>query len=344
MVLSIAARFISPRTFWPIAFMGLSYPIWLVCNAVFSVYWFIQMRYLGLFSLLVIFAGWPNLTSTFQLNFSDEKGGNKQTKVLSYNCMLFDLYNWTKNSESRKTIFEMLQEESPDILCLQEFYTSEEEGDFNNTDTIQRFLDTKNAHVEFSITLREKDHWGLATFTRYPILKKGRIDFNTRSNNMCIFTDILLGSDTVRVYNLHLASVGFVKRDYKFIEEVVQKIDSVEEFEQSKNIFRRLKRAFLKRASQAELVARHIAASPYPVILCGDFNDTPSSYAYHTIKGNLLDAFEESGSGLGKTYNGLIPALRIDYILYSEEFYSTNYHRISESITDHYPVSAYLFR
>lgn len=258
--------------------------------------------------------------------------------------MLFDLYNWTKNSESRKTIFEMLQEESPDILCLQEFYTSEEEGDFNNTDTIQRFLDTKNAHVEFSITLREKDHWGLATFTRYPILKKGRIDFNTRSNNMCIFTDILLGSDTVRVYNLHLASVGFVKRDYKFIEEVVQKIDSVEEFEQSKNIFRRLKRAFLKRASQAELVARHIAASPYPVILCGDFNDTPSSYAYHTIKGNLLDAFEESGSGLGKTYNGLIPALRIDYILYSEEFYSTNYHRISESITDHYPVSAYLFR
>ena len=257
--------------------------------------------------------------------------------------MLFDLYNWSKNAQTRNIILTNLAEENPDILCLQEFYTSEEKGDFNNIDTVTHLLNTKNSHVEYTITLRGNDHWGIATFTKYPIIKKGKIEFNTRSNNLCIYTDVVIKTDTVRIYNMHLQSISFTKADYKFMDQIqTDSIDTKDEVEKSKGILRRLKRAFVKRATQAEIIATHIETCPYKVILCGDFNDTPASYVYNTIRGNLKDAFIESGSGFEQTYAGKFPRFRIDYILHSKEFNSKNYHHISETLTDHYPVVSYL--
>ena len=90
--------------------------------------------------------------------------------------MLFDLYNWTKNTQSRNIILTALAEENPDILCLQEFYTSEEKGDFNNIDTVTGLLNAKNHHIEYTTTLRGNDHWGIATFTKFPIIKKEKLN------------------------------------------------------------------------------------------------------------------------------------------------------------------------
>ncbi len=257
--------------------------------------------------------------------------------------MLFDLYNWSKNAQSRNIILTSLSEENPDILCLQEFYTSEQVGDFNNIDTVTNLITAKNHHVEYTTTLRKQDHWGIATFTKYPIIKKGKIEFNTRSNNICIYTDVLIKSDTVRIYNMHLQSISFSKANYKFIDAVKQdSVDAQNEVEESKNILRRIKRAFVKRALQADVIALHIANCKYKVIVCGDFNDTPASYVYNTIRGDLKDAFIESGSGFEQTYAGKFPRFRIDYILHSEEFTSKNYHHLPETITDHYPIISYI--
>jgi len=262
---------------------------------------------------------------------------------MSYNSMLFDLYNWTKNTHSRNIILTSLAEENPDILCLQEFYTSEEKGDFNNIDTVTNLLNAKNNHVEYTTTLRGNDHWGIATFTKFPIIKKGKIEFNTSANNLCIYTDILIKTDTIRVYNMHLQSIRFSKADYKFIDQVKNDTtDTKDEMEKSKNILRRLKRAFVKRAIQADAIAAHIERCRYKVIVCGDFNDTPASYVYHTVRGNLKDAYIESGSGFEQTYAGKFPRFRIDYILHSKEFTSKNYHHLTESLTDHYPIVSYI--
>ncbi len=262
---------------------------------------------------------------------------------MSYNSMLFDLYNWSKNKQSRNIILTSLTEENPDILCLQEFYTSEEKGDFNNIDTVTTLLNVKNNHVEYTTTLRNVDHWGIATFTKYPIVKKGKIEFNTRSNNICIYTDVLIDKDTVRIYNMHLQSISFSKANYKFIDAIQNDTTNVkDEVENSKSILRRIKRAFVKRAKQADAISAHITACPYKIILCGDFNDTPASYVYRTIKGNLRDAFMESGSGFEQTYAGTFPRFRIDYIFHSNSFTSKNYHHLSETLTDHYPIIGYL--
>jgi endonuclease/exonuclease/phosphatase family metal-dependent hydrolase len=101
--------------------------------------------------------------------------------------------------------------------------------------------------------------------------------------------------------------------------------------------------AVIKRAEQATALRKSINKSPYPVIVCGDFNDTPVSYTYHTVKGDLKDSFIESGKGTANTYNGKLPSFRIDYILYSPVFTSYNFAVSSLNHSDHFPVSCDLF-
>lgn len=253
--------------------------------------------------------------------------------------MLFDLYNWTGNREARNNILEAIEENNPDILCLQEFYTSEEKGDFNNIDTLKHLLQTKHYHTEYTSTLRENDHWGIATFSKFPIVNRGKILFNTRANNICIFTDVLLNNDTVRIYNIHLQSISFSRKDNQFLEDVLNK-NSSDEVENSKNILRRLKRAFLKRTQQVEMIKTHMKTCRYKIFLCGDFNDTPSSFAYNQLSSSLEDAFLEKGNGFGKTYAGKWPQFRIDYILHDEAFECVKFERAEETFTDHFLISA----
>ena len=106
------------------------------------------------------------------------------------------------------------------------------------------------------------------------------------------------------------------------------------------SIGKRLKNSFSKRAVQVEAIKIHINKSPYPVILCGDFNDTPNSYAYHKLSNGLKDAFVEQGVGLGRSYNGNFPSLRIDYILYSPELNIHSFNTKNVKLSDHFPILA----
>jgi endonuclease/exonuclease/phosphatase family metal-dependent hydrolase len=340
-LLSYCAQFINPHNFWPIAFFGLAYPVLLYLNLFFIFYWLVQLKLFFVWSLLIIIFGWNSFFSVFQIPEKQQKVSAQDVKIMSYNSMLFDLYNWSNNKKSREIIFNTLKEESPDILCLQEFYTSEEKNDFNNIDTVKKLLNLNFEHVYYTTTMRKFDHWGIATFSKYPIIRKGSIEFNTRWNNSCIYTDFLIKKDTVRVYNMHLASIHFGKKEHEYIQEIMSNADSLE-INQSKNILRLLKNAYLLRAQQASIVAEHIKSCKYKVIVCGDFNDTPNSFAYRKVKGNLIDCFRESGEGISSTYAGKIPGIRIDYILHDDKIKAYNYKRLSKTITDHYPISAVL--
>jgi endonuclease/exonuclease/phosphatase family metal-dependent hydrolase len=283
----------------------------------------------------------PTAYRYVQISFPETKSHAKQLKVTSYNCMLFDLYNWTKNKENRNKILTNLAEINPDILCLQEFYTSEELNDYNNIDTLKRILNTRYFHGEYTTTMRKYDHWGIATFSKYPIINQGKLMFDTKSNNICIYTDVLINKDTLRIYNLHLQSISFSKGDNKFLEDFISENDTKDEVANGKNILRRLKRAFLKRTKQVEMIAMHIKTCKYKIILCGDFNDTGASYTYEKLSKNLQDAFIEKGLGFGRTYAGKWPQFRIDYILHSYGLKCSAYKRSSETFTDHYPITAF---
>jgi endonuclease/exonuclease/phosphatase family metal-dependent hydrolase len=197
-------------------------------------------------------------------------------------------------------------------------------------------------HAEFTTTLRKLDHWGIATFSKYPVIKMGKIIFNTTSNNICIYTDVVINRDTLRVYNVHLQSVSFSKQDNQFLEDIIAEKKNVEdEMAKSKSILRRLKRAFLKRTMQVDMMVLHMKTCPYKVILCGDFNETAASYSYAQLSKNLEDCFVEKGVGFGRTYAGKWPQFRIDYIMHDKKLHCSLYKRSEETYTDHFPITAW---
>ena len=343
---AILAQYISPVKSWIVSLFGFAFFSLYMLNAFFLVYWGISKRKFMILPLIMFLAGMKNVTGIIQFNIPNStkitEAENEGVKIMSYNVRLFDLYNWSKNLETREKIFDLISDEAPDILCLQEFFDSDE-GDFQNLDTIVKVQKAKNYHFAKNITLRNVDHWGMATLSYYPIVSKGEIKIGEEgTNNMAIFTDIKINGDTIRVYNVHLQSIRFQYKDYEYVQKIEEK-KNIPKVEGSKIIFDRLKKAFIKRASQAEVLHEHINSSPYPVILCGDFNDTPVSYVYGVLADDLKDAFQQSGFGFGRTYTGVFPSFRIDYILHDKKFKSSDYNTINKPFSDHYPISCIIY-
>ena len=152
-----------------------------------------------------------------------------------------------------------------------------------------------------------------------------------------------INEDTVRVYNVHLQSIRMKREDYQFAEDIskIKNINKSEEINKNTlRILHRLKYAFIKRAPQAEMLEENIRECRHPLIVCGDFNDTPASYTYHVITSKLIDAFTEMGVGMGKTYQGVFPSYRIDYLLHSQDIKTLNFRTLKVAFSDHYPIVA----
>ncbi len=299
-------------------------------------YWIYRKKKLFLISLTAILLGWTHLSNFFTLNLNAEETDKATFSMISYNVRLFDLYDWTKSKGIKDKIFYFLQDESPDVVCFQEFYSKQDSSGNSSKKRLVRDLKTKNAHVSYVKKRNRTYNYGTATFSKYPIVGKGEIPFKN-SNNQCIYTDIQAGKQTIRIYNSHLESVHFGYDNYQFLDSLDHKIDN-RKIRGLFNILKKLNIAFKKRAAQVEIIYQHVQNSPYPVIICGDFNDTPISYAYHRMCAGLNDAFITSGIGIGSTYIRRLFPYRIDYILHSDTLKSSGFRRYKEKLSDHYPI------
>ena len=268
---------------------------------------------------------------------------------MSYNVRLFDLYNynkdWSFNFEGRNQIFKFIRNESPDIACFQEYFY-DSSNKFCTTDSLTSILKTKYLYTYFPQTLKETDHYGIAIFSRYPIIGSGAIVFENKTNNTAIYIDIKKDNEIFRIYNAHLQSIKFGKEDYVFADDSPKnKAKSNNLNKASQKIISKLKQAYLLRAGQALQLEKHISESPYPVILCGDFNDTPTSFTYHTLSKKLTDSFIESGKGIGRSYAGKMPSFRIDYIFHDNHFEGYDFITHQEiNASDHYPVTVLMHK
>jgi endonuclease/exonuclease/phosphatase family metal-dependent hydrolase len=337
LVLAFLSQFINPNTFWFPAFAGLCYPfIFLGFLLMFVFILFRKYTKHVLIFLPFLIYGIIVMGRFYHPGFFNSATPKTGTfKVLSYNVRLFDLYNWKSNHINKNKIFDFLDKENADILCFQEYYF-QKDGKFSTTDTLIKFLSAKNVHAFYPSVNKGEYFFGIATFSKYPIVNKGEITFKGTSN-LCIYTDILLFGDTVRIYNNHLESVRLGQEDYQLIDKLDFKVDSTE-VKDTKSIVRRLKKAYLKRSIQVDSISAHIASCPYPVIVCGDFNDTPVSYAYHCMSSGLKDAYCEAGSGIKSTYNGKLPWLRIDFIFHSPKYKAYDFRVPDIDLSDHFPV------
>lgn len=342
LLLSYTAPFINPAKILLPAFLGLAYPYLLLANFIFFIYFTIRLRRELLISLAAILIGWGHLMNFIPMNFAarNEQHDTEQKeefRVMSYNVRTFDQFNWSNEEDYIEGIYQLIADESPDILCIQEFYTVNRPG-MRESDVRRSLSDHPHFSIYYSLRNQTGGDFGIATFSKYPIIKTSRIPFDN-SLNHAVYTDINLGKDTIRVFNIHLQSIRFVERNYSFIDTLSLKYSN-KQLAEFRDIGMRLRDAFVRRAEQSNIIYNYIQESPYPVIVVGDFNDTPVSYAYRKIQKGLFDAFRESGRGFGNTYAGDLPSYRIDFILYSKPLESVKFTRLKSKYSDHYPISA----
>lgn len=344
-LLASLAAVISPAKWWPIGFITLVFPYLLLLVVLFFVCWLVfNIRYC-LLSLLALGLAWKSISAFIAFNwpFGQKQGAPPPNSitVMSYNVSLFGLYREKDSKYNRQAMFALIKKQAPDIACFQDFYTSEKKNDFNNREDISREISLPFRFFSSDFNRGGMQHWGSIIFSRYPIIAADKVKLSRGPlSESMIYADILKDGDTIRIINMHLESYRFNEKDYRSIEKIRKQEDTG--LIATKGIVEKMKDAFVRRALQADIVAAYIKQSPHPVIVCGDFNDTPASYTYFTIKGHLQDAFLIKGSGIGRTFGGLAPTLRIDYILPGRQFTVNSFRRINSDLSDHYPVIANL--
>lgn len=324
------SSYIDPNSFVIPSLLGLAYPYLLISNLLLLLYWVARWKKTAWIMLGVILLGFPTFTTYYGTAGIQEDQKKYDLSLLSYNIRYFDIYSWSKQKDTRQKLFDYLNQFEGDIICLQEF--SKNEIILKNKEIIDK-LPTYPYHYLY------KD---MAVFSRIPIIRKGVIPFDKKYTSSCIYFDVPVAGDTLRIYSVHLESYRLGKQERKFVKEMSEGLKSNDISGGIKNITARLINANKNRAKQAEQISNHIKSSPYEVILCGDFNDTPLSYTYTTIKGDLYDCFIEKGRGLGNTYIGEFPSFRIDYILHTPALETVSYNRGDITLSDHYPVMSKL--
>ncbi|MCK5134598.1 MAG: endonuclease/exonuclease/phosphatase family protein [Bacteroidales bacterium] len=345
LLLAYLAPLVNPSRIILPALFGLAYPYLLMGNLVFLCYWMIRLKKEVLISLIVILLGWNHLNNLLPLNFKESKipetvSPARRFKVLSYNVRGFDIYQWTHEPQVKKEIFGFIEHQEPDILCFQEYYTSTRIGE-THADLSKQLKTLPESAVYYTADHTNSNGFGIATFSRYPIIKKSRIPFNS-IGNAAMYTDILFRTDTIRIFNIHLQSIKFREGNYAFMDTLRLKYTN-EQMREIRDIGSHLKTAFTLRAEQADMISNYIKDSPHPVVVLGDFNDTPQSYAYRRIRKGMQDAFRRAGRGFGNTYAGELPSFRIDYILYSYPIVSYQFQRIKTDFSDHFPITTWLY-
>jgi endonuclease/exonuclease/phosphatase family metal-dependent hydrolase len=337
LLFSYTAARINPDTIAFPALFGLAYPYLLLINIVFAIIWVTALKLEALISIVVIAAGFTHFSNYLKIRKpSGDKTGTFQ--IQSYNVRLFNYFEGRNNIASEKNILELLKNQQSDIICLQEIYLI---GDpYQKETTIKSALGGKYySHFKVISTGRNR-YYGIATLSKFPIINRGDI-VHEKSSSLSIYSDIMAGKDTIRIFNNHLQSFQLHRMERTFLNELVQSSEDKETINEIIGISASLRKGFIKRASQAKAVKSEIDKSPYPLIVAGDFNDTPISYSYRKIRKGLNDSFVSSGYGAGFTYKGNYPPNRIDYILYDNAFECRQFDIIKVKYSDHYPIIAY---
>jgi len=335
-VISYFSPYTDPRNFKLIPLFGLAYPFILLSNFILLAYWVFRRRWkITFMMIIVLLIGFPIHNRVFGTSSSKKDDDKKFISIMSYNVRLFDIYDWLgRGPETRNEIFTFLKAQNTDILCFQEFYYENKPTNFSTTDTLIQLLKYPHKYGRFTSGGNGTVHFGVMTFSKYPIVNTGYIDINSVASNHCIYTDIQKDSIIFRVYNLHIGSIQIQNDEYDLFSEKPNSLDD-NKTERSKRLIGRLLAAYRTRIEQAEVILEHSQNSPYPVIICGDFNDTPASHTYHRFYKLYNDAFLNGSYGIGTTYTGKVPANRIDFIFYDNFFKAQTFDIQNEVLSDH---------
>ncbi len=330
-----------PLEHWTASMLMITLPVaWLVL-ILLGIFWLFSRPWRSLLSVVGLVLGfwlWPR-TVGFHTPQPNQQGLNGFT-LLSYNVSVFGLelyYEDPKQPNTRQSrgVTDFVVSHPAAVKCFQEFYTGNEQPLFQ----MRRRLEAKGYGYHAFLPPNTNGYIGVATFSRYPILRQGSRAFS--SFNGMVWTDIKIGPDTVRIINVHMQSMGIRVRRL-FRERAMAGVKS-----ETRSVLGALKAGFKARQGEVRIVEERIANSPYPVVVTGDFNDTPYSVVYERLRRRLTNAFEAGGHGFGFTLNRAPRTIRID-----NQFFDNSRLELLDFIThrdqpysDHFPIEGrYVFR
>jgi endonuclease/exonuclease/phosphatase family metal-dependent hydrolase len=324
------------------SYIGLGFGLILIVNIGYLAFWIIFSKWkLALISLSAILLCYKPVTTFFPMHFIGKKEPEGSIKVLTYNVQGFPQ---EKNKDaSEHPILDYIADTDADIVCLQEYLVSKTGQSIFAQRDVNGIL---NQYPYRSVTGLEssgKYHiYGLACFSKYPIEKTHEVIFESSYNGAAVYT-ININGKRYTVANVHLESNNIKPEDKKLYNDFLQNADSVRLEQVASNIRTRLGSAYRMRAQQVEKVKQFVdKQDTHGVIICGDFNDTPISYAYHRMKKGLKDAYVSTAFGPGVTYHEDLFLFRIDHIMHSENIKAYRAKRDKVKYSDHYPLRTYL--
>lgn len=326
--------YVSPEKTVAVALLPFVYIGLLIANAFFVLFWlFISWKY-SLISAAMIIAGIKYFGLIFPvLSYFGGENKSGEIKIMTYNVMVFGLYDWQENNTIKSDILSLIKNENPDIVCLQEAYWNGSNRNFVTIDSVKKVTGAEYEFRSAMATAVGGQNFGLATVSRYPVVNTYSHKFDDSYNGF-IYTDLIIKEDTVRVYNCHLQSIQLNQNDYTIIEEISDSDDNTK----VKIVLKKYLKSLTKRAKQAELIRASIDSCNYPVFVCGDFNDGPLTYTYFKIAKGLRDSFCSKGKYPGYTWENFKIKQRIDYILFDKNFDCVSHKTIKEDLSDHYAV------
>lgn len=326
-LLSYFSPHIDPNTNSIFSILGLIYPWLFILNFVFILIWILTKSPYAFLSIVTLILGWSHIKSFVGWASANNTNGEDTTiKIVSLNMansLSLQKKNGTVLEEKIEKFSSYFKSNiNADIICTQE------------TSILGNKIIDEQINLPYHHKLSNSSN---SIFSKYPIISSGEIDFDLFGTS-CAWADIVFDLDTIRFYNLHLYS-NLVSKDS---EKVLKNADiqNKQMWLGLRGMFAKYKNATAIRAKQTNKILDHIDTCPYPSIICGDLNDTPQSYVYANLSKDRNDSFSSYSKGLGTTYRGVIPALRIDYILPDErlEVIDHKIHKVNYS--DHYPISA----
>lgn len=320
------------------ACMGLTFPVFLIINLCFFLFWLIFRVRLMLVPLAAFLLCISQIRTYFPINLPTSDVPAEAIKVLSYNVMAFgDL----RKTAGKNPVLTYLQESGADIICLQEYIVTPNRKYVTQENIDKALKEYPYKHIH-RIGARGSSN-GLACYSKYPILSARQVEYKSNNNGSFVY-EIAIGKDTVTLINNHLESNKLTATDKEVYEDMIKAPEADKVKKGVMHLVQKLGDAQRIRAVQANAVAKEVRNSRYPyVIVCGDFNDSPISYTHKTIAEHLDDAFRTSGNGLGISYNQNKFYFRIDNILVSKNLKAYNC-KVDRSVksSDHYPIWCYL--
>lgn len=326
---ALASTLISPDDFWPAAFPALFIPFMLSAHFILIAYWVYTRRFKYiLVPMGCIFVGWGHVQRMTSWNLPAQAMAKERVlNIISYN-----VHGLRHLDENRMVdgieIARLAADRDCDLLCLQEFP--------RNTKVYDGLSDAIRQQTKMKYRYSDRNG-NFVLFSAFPIQNAQTTYFPNRANGYQT-ADLNIDGRRVRVLHIHLQSNAVSS----IADKVARKGDfqTRETWMDIRGMMGRFKRSAPHRALQAESLATLIAQTPHPLLVVGDLNDTPHTYTYHTLSRGLQDAFIEKGRGLGITYAGRIPALRIDYIFARTPFSVLNYRAEKKGFSDHKAIWA----